>query len=154
MKKSEILSQLRAAKSAHINWVQKAKMLIGGFKIDEKSIPINSTECQFGKWFYSDAQKLNALQNNPLECMSNIEQLHFKLHDIYMHIFKIYYQMEKQSFFSKLFGKEKKVSELDQANALEYYEEMENISNLLIEEINRMERRIIAVQESEMEKID
>jgi len=153
MDKNEVLTQLRAAKAAHINWVQKAKMLIGGFKIDENAIPINSTECKFGKWFYSDAQKLNALQNNPMECMTNVEQLHFKLHDIYMHIFKIYYQIEKQGFFSKLFGSKKKISDTEKEIAEKYFSEMEDISRQLIEEINRMERRIIAVQESEMEKI-
>lgn len=89
MEKSEILDQLRAAKAAHINWVQRAKLLISGFQIDEGSIPVNSTQCQFGKWFYTDAQKLNAMQNNPMECMNTIEQLHFDLHDIYLNIYKI-----------------------------------------------------------------
>ncbi len=153
MDKNEVLTQLRAAKAAHINWVQKAKMLIEGFKIDEKSIPVNSTECQFGKWFYSDAQKLNALQNNPLECMTEIEQLHFKLHDAYMKIFKLYYDTEEKGFFSKLFGSKKKISEEAKRFAKDYFAEMEDISRKLIDEINRMERRIIAIQDSEMEKL-
>ena len=153
MDKNEVLTHLRAAKAAHISWVQKAKMLIEGFKMDEKAIPVNSTECQFGKWFYSDAQKLNALQNNPLECMTEIEQLHFKLHDIYMNIFKLYYETEEKGFFGKLFGSKKKISQEGKDLAREYFHEMENISKALIDEINRMERRIIAVQDSEMEKL-
>jgi len=52
MNKEEILSQLRVAKAAHVSWVQRAKLLIEGFTINETSIPVNSTECQFGKWFY------------------------------------------------------------------------------------------------------
>ncbi len=153
MDKNEVLDQLRAAKAAHINWVQKAKMLIEGFKIDEKAIPVNSTECKFGQWFYKDAQKLNALQNNPLECMTEIEQLHFQLHDVYMKIFKLYYDTAEKGFFSKLFGSKKKVSEEAQRLAKDYFTEMEDISKRLIEEINRMERRIIAIQESELEKL-
>jgi uncharacterized protein (UPF0335 family) len=153
MEKQEILEQLRAAKAAHVNWVQRAKMLISGFQMDEKSIPVNSTECQFGKWFYSDAQKLNALQNNPIECMSSIENLHFELHDVYMHIYKIYYETDSQGFFSKIFGKKKKITDDAKKLAQEYFGSMEKISKELIAEINKMERRIVAISESEFDKL-
>ena len=153
MDKNEVLTQLRAAKAAHINWVNKAKMLISGFSIDEDAIPVNSTECKFGKWFYGDAQKLNALQNNPMECMTSIEQYHFTLHDSYMHIFKIYYQTDTRGFFSKLFGVKKKVTDTEKELAENYFSEMLEVSKKLVDEINRMERRIIAIQDSEMEKI-
>jgi len=153
MNKADILTQLRAAKAAHISWVQRAKMLIGGFTINESSIPVNSTECQFGKWFYSDAQRLNDIRNNPIECMEEIETLHFKLHDVYMNIYKIYYEMEKQGFFSKLFGKKKKVSDDDKLHAKEYYDEMEAISKKLVNALNVMERRINVLSDAEIEEI-
>ena len=153
MDKNEVLTQLREAKSAHINWVNKARMLINGFTIDESAIPVNSTECKFGKWFYSDAQKLNALQNNPMECMTKIEQLHFKLHDNYMYIFKVYYQIDKRGFFSKLFGEKKTITDADKALAENHFNEMLDVSKKLVDEINRMERRIIAIQDKEIEKI-
>ncbi len=153
MKKNEILTQLRAAKAAHINWVQRAKLLISGFEIDKESIPVNSTQCRFGKWFYADAQRLNGLRNNPLECMSDIEQLHFQLHDIYMDIYKIFYDTQPQGFFSKLFGKKKSISGNDKELAKDYYNSMEEVSKHLIEQINRMERRIVAVPESELQDI-
>lgn len=149
MEKSEILEQLRAAKAAHINWVQRAKLLISGFQIDESSIPVNSTQCQFGKWFYTDAQKLNAMQNNPMECMSTIEQLHFDLHDIYLNIYKIYYETESKGFFSKIFGKKKKINEDAKELAKKYYQNMEEVSKKLVAEINRMERRIVAISDKE-----
>ncbi|MGC9351394.1 MAG: CZB domain-containing protein [Sulfurovum sp.] len=149
MEKSEILEQLRAAKAAHINWVQRAKLLISGFQIDESSIPVNSTQCQFGKWFYTDAQKLNAMQNNPVECMSTIEQLHFDLHDIYLNIYKIYYETESKGFFSKIFGKKKKINEDAKELAQKYYQNMEEVSKKLVAEINRMERRIVAISDKE-----
>jgi len=153
MDKNEVLSQLRAAKEAHVNWVQKAKMLIRGFTIDKDAIPVNSTECRFGKWFYSDAQKLNALQNNPLASMTNIEHLHFQLHDIYLNIFKIYYDTSEQGLFAKFFGLKQKVKESDKKLAAVYFDDMEKVSILLIEDINRMERRILAISDTEMDKI-
>ena len=149
MDKTEVLEHLRAAKTAHIKWVQRAKLLINGFEIQKEAIPVDSTECKFGQWFYSDAQKLNALSNNPMECMAQIEALHFKLHDTYLQIYKIYFQTEKQGFFAKLF-KPKKISELEHEKAERLYEEMENISKQLLDEINRLERRLIAIPEEKL----
>ena len=153
MQKNEVLEQLRAAKAAHINWVQRAKMLISGFQMDESAIPVNSTQCKFGIWFYSEAQKLNALQTNPMDCMSTIEQLHFNLHDVYLNIYKIYYETETQGFFSKIFGKKKKISEDSKTLAKEYFNNMEQISKELVNEINKMERRIVAVSDRDFEAI-
>jgi hypothetical protein len=150
MNKEEILNQLRIAKAAHVSWVQRAKLLIEGFTINETSIPVNSTECQFGKWFYSDGQKLNDIRNNPIESMQEIESLHFKLHDVYLNIYKIYYDLEKKSFFSKVFGKKKKVSDEDKLLAKKYYNEMDAISKELVKALNIMERRIGVVNEDEI----
>lgn len=155
MKKEEVLGHLRSAKSAHIKWVQKAKLLINGIDIEEGSIPIDSTECKFGKWFYSDGQMLNSLSNNPLECMQKMESLHFALHDIYLKIFNIYFaEAKKVGFFVKLFGfKRKKISEAEHTLAEDYYETMEKVSQDLLDEINRLERRLIAISDEKVEAL-
>lgn len=148
MEKEHILGHLRAAKAAHIRWVQKAKLLISGVDIQEDSIPIDSTECKFGKWFYSDGQVLNSLSNNPMECMEKIESLHFQLHDIYLKIFTIYFTKPKGGFFSKLFGNKKKtLSDQEIRDVKGYYNDMEQVSVELLDEINRLERRLVAVSE-------
>ncbi|OIP55959.1 MAG: hypothetical protein AUK54_03090 [Helicobacteraceae bacterium CG2_30_36_10] len=154
MEKEDILGHLRAAKAAHIKWVQKAKLLISGVDIKEESIPVNSTECKFGKWFYSDGQVLNALSNNPPECMKKIEKLHFELHDIYLKIFMIYFTKAKGGFFSKLFGNKKKsLTELEIRDARGYYDSMQQVSVELLDEINRLERRLVAVSEEVIRKL-
>jgi len=155
MNKEEVLGHLRSAKSAHIKWVQKAKLLINGIDVKEDAIPVDSTECKFGQWFYSDGQILNALSNNPLECMQLIESLHFDLHDTYLSIFNIYFsESKKKGFFAKLFGfKRKEISQAEQAAAKEYYEKMETISHRLLEEINRLERRLIAISDEKIESL-
>ena len=155
MTKQEILTHLRAAKSAHIKWLQKAKLLINGIDIEESAIPVDSTECKFGKWFYSDGQILNALSNNPVECMQSIETLHFNLHDTYLKIFNVYFSAEKKTgFFAKLFGfKRKKISDVEHEMAERYYVEMEKVSKVLVDEINKLERRLIAVSDEKIESL-
>jgi len=154
MEKEDVLSHLRAAKAAHIKWVQKAKLLINGLDVDEGAIPVGSTDCKFGKWFYSDGQMLNSLTNNPAEAMANIENLHFKLHDSYLQIFNVYFNKSKGGFFTKLFGtKRKNISEAEIDIAKGYYEEMEQISHDLLEEINRLERRLVAVSDEKIKAL-
>jgi len=154
MNKEDVLGHLRGAKAAHIKWVQKAKLLINGLDVEENAIPVDSTECKFGKWFYSDGQMLNALTNNPVEAMKKIEDLHFDLHDIYLQIFNIYFNKSKGSFFTKFFGlKRNNVSDLEEKVAHDYYEKMETISRDLLAEINRLERRLIAVSDEKMQTL-
>ena len=153
MNKEHVLEHLRAAKSAHIKWVQKAKLLINGIEVNENAIPVDSTECKFGQWFYSDGQILNALSNNPLECMTKIERLHFNLHDVYMNIFNIYFNKSKDGFFAKLFGKKKVLNEDEISKAAQYYDNLELISKELLEEINRLERRLLAVSEEKIKQL-
>ncbi|MEA1983714.1 MAG: CZB domain-containing protein [Campylobacterota bacterium] len=155
MVKEEVLNHLRAAKSAHIKWVQKAKLLIHGVDIEEGAIPVDSTECKFGQWFYSDGQVLNALSNNPVECMQSIEKLHFDLHDMYLNIFNIYFmESKKTGFFSKLFGfKRKEIGISEKTLAQGYYDSLEKISQELLDEINRLERRIIAIPDDKVEEL-
>ncbi|MDQ7042090.1 MAG: CZB domain-containing protein [Sulfurimonas sp.] len=155
MNKEEVVGHLRAAKSAHVKWVQKAKLLTNGIEIEEGTIPVDPTECKFGQWFYSDGQMLNSLSNNPLECMQKIENLHSDLHDMYLKIFSVYFSQDKKvGFFSKMFGlSKKKISESEHKLAEGYYEKMETISHELLDEINRLERRLIAISDEKIEAL-
>ena len=153
MNKEQVIEHLRAAKSAHIKWVQKAKLLINGIEVEKDAIPVNSTECNFGKWFYTDGQVLNALSNNPMECMTSIEQLHFELHDVYMNIFTIYFTKPNEGFISKMFGMKKKVTDDEIKLSQEYFENLEDISKRLLDEINRLERRLLAIPEDKIKEL-
>lgn len=144
-KKDETLTQLRDAKKAHIAWVNRAHALIEGLPIEKEQIPMNCTDCKFGLWFYGEGQKLNMMPS--MDCLKEIEALHFELHDIYLKIFKIYFSEEDRSFFSKLFGTRKKVSPESQEVAKEYYKELKGVSEKLIGAIERLERRLFALSE-------
>ena len=70
-----------------------------------------------------------------------------------MHIFKIYYQTDRRGFFSKLFGEKKTITDADKELAENNFNEMYDVSKKLLDEINRMERRIIAIQDRVIEEI-
>ena len=154
MEKKDIVEHLRVAKSAHIKWVQKAKLLINGLDVEEGAIPVDATECTFGKWFYSEGQILNALTNVDSEAIESIEDLHSKLHDEYLKIFNIYFNKAKAGFLCKLFGlKRRNVSDEEYYLARDYYNDLEKISKDLLKEINELEKKLIAVSGEEVKSL-
>lgn len=154
MKKEEILNQIKLAKNLHLDWVYKAKSLI-----EEKSVqdfaPVSPNECLFGQWFYTQGQKLSGLSNNPLECMTNMAQLHKNLHDAYFNVFKIYApDQSKKPLLSKLFGEKKRIiAEEDKSYAKSELQRLESLSKELLEELSRLERRIVAVSDEKLEAL-
>ncbi len=54
---------------------------------------------------------------------------------------------DDRSFISKLFGTRKKVTSLHQEIAKDYYMQIKGVSEKLIEGIDRLERRIYALQD-------
>ncbi len=152
MKKDETLKSLEIAKIELTRFVETAKSLISGIDAQDKVLPILPRETKFGEWFYSDGQKLKALSNNPLECMSNIEQLHERLHERYCEIFDLYFSVEEKSgFLSKIFKpKQKVLTESELKLAKEKYVFMEKTAEELLSEIERLERRLVAVSEEKI----
>jgi len=155
MKKEEVIAQLKTAKSAHADWLYKAKSLVNLKEGKENFAPINSHECIFGEWFYGDGQKLSALPNNPMECMNNIALLHQTIHEIYYNIYRTHYPEEiKKTFFSKFFAENKKVlTEFDTQFVLFEFKKLEALSAELLEELSRLERRIVAVSDEKIEAL-
>jgi|LGOV01.1.fsa_nt_gb mevalonate kinase len=150
MNKAETVEQLHNAKKAHVKWVQRAKALIEGLPIEKEAIPVDCTECKFGQWFYSDGQHLNAIPG--MDCLHEIEKLHFNLHDMYMKIFKVYFGDMNRSFFSKLFNMKKSISDSDKDIAKDYYDKLLEISHQLLEVIDRLERRLHAMSADAFKK--
>ncbi|MEA3523195.1 MAG: CZB domain-containing protein [Campylobacterota bacterium] len=142
-KKEETLAQLRNAKKAHIKWVHRARALTEGLPVEKDAIPMDSTECLFGQWFYGDGQALGVMPG--MDCFKEIERKHNELHDAYLKIFKIYFGEMNRSFFSKIFNLKKKISHNEHEIALDYFGNLKAISEELLEQIEKLERRINAM---------
>lgn len=140
MQKYEIVSKIRSARLAHIQWVQRAKSLVNGLPIKEEDIPLMPDSCAFGKWFYSDGQILLAIFNEKV--VSEIESLHNDLHEEYLNIFKIYFDTSDMGFFEKLLKSKKKILDKDQKQAKASLKKLEKISDELIKSLNIAETKI------------
>jgi len=150
MQKYQIVEKIRAARLAHIQWVQRAKSLVNGLPTNEEDIPLTPDSCSFGKWFYSDGQILLAIFNEKV--VSEIESLHNDLHDEYFKIFKIYFDTSELGFFEKLLKTKKKVSDKEQKRALQSLQKLEKISEELIKSLNVAETKINMAEPDMFEK--
>lgn len=150
MKKHEIIHKIRLARLAHVQWVQRAKSLVNGIPIKEEDIPLTSDACAFGQWFYSDGQILLAIFND--KSVKELEDMHNELHEEYLKIFKIYFDVSNLNFFSKLLNQGKKVSEDEKKQAQIHVKSLEKISDNLIQKLNIMETKINMAEESVFEK--
>ena len=155
MTKESVLEHLSDAKTAHTRWVDRAALVMKGVDVKEHLKPVEVTECSFGKWLHGDGQILSGLSNNPIECMQNIERLHTDFHKHYLNIFHIYFPENKQKgFLSNIFGKkQKEIAEAEVEFAKSEYEKIKEISQELIGEINRLERRLGAVSEEKISSL-
>ncbi|MCI5133128.1 MAG: hypothetical protein D3904_16840, partial [Candidatus Electrothrix sp. EH2] len=101
MDKIESITTLKIAAVSHRAWFSNAQALIDGVPLDKEKVPVSVLECEFGKWYYGEGQKLKSLPG-----FQELEEAHEKLHATYMEIFTLLYGEEnrKYSFFSKLIG--------------------------------------------------
>lgn len=148
--KLEILKNIRAARRSHVEWVNRAKSLVNGFKVNKDQNPIEVTSCEFGTWFYCDGQILLSIFKE--EAVKALEDKHTALHDAYMKIFKIYFDTSNCSLWSKLMKKKKKISKTEEEAAILYLEELEVISNELVSYLNIIEKKITTIDEEKFEK--
>jgi len=150
MKKIDVLKNIRVARRTHIQWVDRAKSLVNGLEVKKEQIPLEVTECSFGKWFYCDGQILLSFFKE--EAISKLDDKHKELHDIYMKIFKIYFPEPKGSFLAKLFKKRVKVSPQDETIALAYLQNLEEVSKELVSFLNIIEKKLNTVDEETFSK--
>ncbi|MCI5144819.1 MAG: hypothetical protein D3923_04660 [Candidatus Electrothrix sp. AR3] len=148
MDKNQIIATLRDAVLTHKQWVNNALALIEGVPLDKTKVPVNSTECQFGKWYYNDGQNLKGFPG-----FKDIESSHDKLHRTYMEIFSILFGEDNEpSFFSRLIGTSHKVIAANREFAFDKYHTLEEQSKVIINQLEQLEKVITAMGNKQFEK--
>ena len=147
MNKSELISIITNAKQSHKKWVENARSLVEGIPLDKNQIPVNATDCNFGRWYYGKGQALIKMAS-----FKELEDQHDLLHQTYREIFVLLFGEEKkdQSFFSRLFGSSQKSSEKNHQLAKDKVVILVEQSKVVLKKLDELERMIYAMSEGQI----
>lgn len=148
MELSEIIQRIRSAKSAHIGWVNRARSLINGQPVDHEKIPVMSTDCTFGNWYYGDGKPLSQL-----DAFKAIEAPHTELHEIYSEIFDLLFEKTKPGFMDRISGgyKRKKAEKILTAQAR--FHDLQQASNVIINRLGTLERELRHLPKADLDRL-
>lgn len=150
MEKIDILKSIRASRRTHTQWVEKAKSLVNGIPVKKEQIPLEVTECSFGKWFYCDGQILLSFFTE--DAIEKLDEKHKEVHDVYMKIFKIYFPESSGGFWANIFKKKVQISVDEKSMALAYLRNLEEVSKELISYLNVIEKKLNTIDEETFAK--
>ena len=147
MNKNELISIITNAKQSHKRWVENARSLVAGIPLDKSQIPVNSTDCNFGQWYYGKGQALIKMVS-----FKDIEEQHDLLHQTYREIFVLLFGEEKKdsSFFSRLFGSSQKSLDKNQKLAKDKVVILVEQSKMVLKKLDELERMIYAMSEEQI----
>lgn len=120
MNKVEIIELLRVSRKAHLKWVTRASALVDGFKVEKEAIPMASTDCVFGQWFYGDGQDIKLIMASNKAIFHNIEELHNDCMKFILRYLK-YILVKEILFFQKYLKYKKKCQKLNMKLLLNIY---------------------------------
>lgn len=140
--KEEIIAIIRNAKLSHKRWLENAVSLIEGMPLDKNQVPVNSTDCSFGQWYYGDGQSLKSIS-----VYREIETYHDALHRAYREIFVILFGEESHniSFLARLFGQANKLPHEKQLLARGKLPAVEQHSKAIMKKLDELEGMISAM---------
>ncbi|OIQ92604.1 hypothetical protein GALL_254270 [mine drainage metagenome] len=84
------LHSVLKAKASHLKWLSYAQGMVDGIDCPLDSIPIQSTECEFGKWYYGEGREMLA----ELVLFHALEPPHEILHSLYKKIYELVQQRQ------------------------------------------------------------
>lgn len=148
MKKTEAIDMLHHARSAHLQWRARAQALVAGIPLDKDQVPINYTDCKFGRWYYGTGQCLSAMPS-----FRAIEAPHQSLHLIYMKIFKELFGDDDRSGWSRLFGSSRKYKAEKAARAEAILPQLIGVSETLLATIDALEKDVNVLSDEDFARL-
>ena len=145
MTRLNIIHAIEEAESYHEEQLQKVAKLLEGKRVD-KPTPLDKEACNFGKWLYGDAKKIQNLIG--AQFYDNIELMHGFWHAQYRKIYEIFYDVHRNAIMTFLFGNRKSVDPQMLQKAQEYFQELQNITQNLLKALYISKKRILALSEN------
>jgi len=138
MKKNDALQIISRAKKLQNGEMQKVTLMVKKIPLDGEPVATSYLECGFDKALREDEEGLKKLVGASL--LEELEQMHKQWHDEYYKIYELY-QKEK-GLVSKLFGSQPKLSELDQEKALNYSNDLKELTRKIVHKLDAIESRL------------
>ena len=138
--KREAMSQIRAAKSAHMRWRAYAQALVSGVEVSDEKIPVKHTNCVFGQWYHGQGK----IMLGHLDSYEGIYTPHEMLHAIYERIYNtLHGEAEvKTGGLARLCRGKAARKEKQYELAREYMGELIGVSETLLKALEMLEQEV------------
>jgi hypothetical protein len=154
MKKSHAITFLRDAKKSHLWWVSHASAIVAGHPVEQDEVPLHSTECAFGCWYYGNGSVLS-----PIPAFRRIDEPHQRLHDIYLRIhvlLKVGQKEQDNSRLGRLLGTGRKLKAEKQAanaEARSLLQDMKAASREIVAQVDDLQAVLLAMSDVEFDAL-
>lgn len=147
--KDTYIQDIRTARMQQLKWTNQIKLMVSGVLSQKDALPLNQSDCPFGKWLYEKAMIFTTVGSR--EIVDEMITLHTQCYDIYLDIHNILFTAEKGGFIG-IFGSKK-----PSANAVKLaqneYEKLVAVSDKLIDRIRVFESQMLATPETKFDTL-
>jgi hypothetical protein len=151
MIKKHVLAAIENVIEYHTEQMEKIEQLVNGESV-KKLAPVSKFDCEFGKWIYGDAQRIQTVLG--IQFYENVTVMHEYWHIEYGKIHDIFYDDEESGLLSKIFGNRRKVTAKELAQARGDYKKLTRTSDDILEALTASKRRVLALKNESFKDID
>ncbi len=147
--KNYVIEQFRQARTEHIKWLNRIKLLVSGFS--QENLDIDQSSSMFGKWLFNDALILSS--TNCKRTIDEIIQKHTECFDYFLTIYHLQHR-PKANFLGNLFAVKQRQDAREEALIQRYYEELVTASDRLVVKLRFLETQLLAMSETDFETLE
>lgn len=133
----KFLQQIGRARNAHLRWRAYAQALLSGHEIEEGQLPLEHTDCQFGRWYYGAGQALTTLP-----AFRAVESPHRQLHQICLDLFRLLKHSQTPPFWQQLPGLKNKHDAKKTALIQQQATQLTSVSTELLKALDTLEQQL------------
>lgn len=148
--KETFIQSTREARTHHVKWVNRIKLLVSGMQSETKSIPLDQTNSEFSRWLYREAMIFSTASASHI--IDEMVELHSHCYDIYLRIYNTLLSPRKGGFIG-VFGGSKHASHSDLMLAQHHYAELIAISDHLLARLRAFESHMLATAEAKFDEL-
>jgi len=149
-KKQDNIQMLYKARTDHLKWINNIKLLISGVYSNNVIPEPVLHESEVGKWYYSNALQFS--QFNSRLVLEDIEKILEEIYELYVNIFSIFNSV-KENKLKSLFGIRKGISNYENKQVSQYYDEIIKLSDSFKNKLKTLESQMLALDDEKHNQI-